>query len=98
MGALERLLVLGAGTGQLGLLAAAKARGLFVIAVDRDPTAPGFRHADRRAIVSVEDEPAPERLAEAARIDGVIPPGADRPVRPAPPLPARPGPGPPGSP
>jgi biotin carboxylase len=83
MGLLERLLVLGAGTGQLGLLAAAKARGLFVIAVDRNPTAPGFRHADRRAIVSVEDEPALERLAEAARIDGVIAPGADWPVGPA---------------
>lgn len=83
MGALERLLVLGAGTGQLGLLAAAKARGLFVIAVDRNPAAPGFRYADRRAIVSVEDEPALERLAEAARIDAVIAPGADWPVGPA---------------
>jgi biotin carboxylase len=79
----ERLLVLGAGTGQLGLLAAARARGLFVIAVDRDPAAPGFRHADRRAIVSVEDEPALERLGEAERIDGVIAPGADWPVGPA---------------
>jgi biotin carboxylase len=83
MRVLERLLVLGAGTGQLGLLAAAKDRGLFVIAVDRDPAAPGFRYADRRAIVSVEDEPALERLAEAARIDGVIAPGSDWPVGPA---------------
>jgi len=79
----ERLLVLGAGAGQLGLLGAARSRGLFVIAVDRDPGAPGFRHADRRAIVSVEDEPALERLAEAERIDGVIAPGADWPVGPA---------------
>jgi biotin carboxylase len=76
----ERLLVLGAGAGQLGLLAAAHARGLFVIAVDRDPRAPGFRYADRRAIVSVEDEPVVERLAEAERVDGVIAPGADWPV------------------
>jgi biotin carboxylase len=76
----ERLLVLGAGAGQLGLLAAARSRGLFVIAVDRDPGAPGFRYADRRAIVSVENEPALERLAEAERIDGVIAPGADWPV------------------
>src|SRR5438105_6273796 len=75
-----RLLVLGAGAGQLGLLAAARTRGLFVIAVDRDPAAPGFRYADRRPIVSVEDEPALERLAEAERIDGVIAPGADWPV------------------
>jgi biotin carboxylase len=80
MGGLERLLVLGAGAAQLGLLAAARARGLFVIAADRDPGAPGFRHADRRAIVSVEDEPALERLAEAERVEGVIAPGADAPV------------------
>ncbi len=77
---MERLLVLGAGAGQLGLLAAARARGLFVIAVDRDPRAPGFQFADRRAIVSVDDEPVVERLAEAERVDGVIAPGADWPV------------------
>ena len=64
--------MLGAGAAQLGLLAAARSRGLFVIAADRDPGAPGFRYADRRAIVSVEDEPVLERLAEAERIDGVI--------------------------
>jgi carbamoylphosphate synthase large subunit len=80
MSRVDRLLVLGAGAGQLGLIAAARARGLFVIAVDRDASAPGFRYADRRAIVSVEDEPIVERLAEAERVDGVIAPGADWPV------------------
>jgi hypothetical protein len=43
-----------------------------VIAVDPDPGAPGFRLADRRAILPVDDEPALERLAEAGRIDRVI--------------------------
>jgi biotin carboxylase len=76
----KRLLVLGAGPAQLGLLAAARKRDLYVIAVDRDPSAPGFRHADRRAIVSTEDEPAIERLAVAERVDGVIAPGIDWPV------------------
>jgi carbamoylphosphate synthase large subunit len=76
----ERLLVLGAGPAQLGLLAAARARGLFVIAADRDPLAPGFAYADRRAIVPVDDEPALERLAEAERVDGVIAPGPEAPV------------------
>jgi biotin carboxylase len=76
----RRLLVLGAGAGQLGLLAAAREQGLFVTAVDRDPGAPGFRYADRRAIVSLDDEPALERLAEAGRVDGVIAPGIDWPV------------------
>jgi biotin carboxylase len=76
----KRLLVLGAGPAQLGLLAAARARELYVIAVDRDPSAPGFRYADRRAIVSTEDEPGIERLAAAERVDGLIAPGIDWPV------------------
>jgi biotin carboxylase len=79
-GASPRLLVLGAGPAQLGLLAAARKRGFYVIAVDRDPAAPGFRYADRRAIVSVEDEPAVERLAAAEQVDGIIAPGIDWPV------------------
>jgi biotin carboxylase len=76
----RRLLVVGAGPAQLGLLAAARKRDLFVIAVDRDPEAPGFRYADRRAIVSTEDEPGIERLARAERVDGVVAPGIDWPV------------------
>jgi biotin carboxylase len=75
-----RLLVLGAGPAQLGLLASARRHGLYVIAVDRDPGAPGFRYADRRAIVSTEDESGIERLAAAERIDGIIAPGIDWPV------------------
>ena len=76
----RRLLVLGAGPAQLGLLAAAHERGLFVIALDRDPAAPGFRFADRRAIISTEDEQGIERLAAAERVEGVIAPGTDWPV------------------
>jgi biotin carboxylase len=76
----KRLLVLGAGPAQLGLLQAARERGLFVIALDRDPAAPGFRYADRRAIISTEDEPRIDQLAAAERIDGVIAPGIDWPV------------------
>ncbi len=76
----KRLLVLGAGPAQLGLLEAARARGLFTIVVDRDPGAPGFALADRRAIISTEDERGIERLAQAERPDGVIAPGIDWPV------------------
>ena len=77
---MARLLVLGAGPAQLGVLAAAQARGVSVVAADRDPSAPGFRYADRRAIVSTEDESGIERLAAAERIDGLIAPGIDWPV------------------
>jgi biotin carboxylase len=76
----KRLLVLGAGAAQLGLLAAAREAGHYVVAVDRDPGAPGFRYADRRAIISAEDEPGIDRLASAERVDGLIAPGIDFPV------------------
>ncbi|HEY6031193.1 MAG TPA: ATP-grasp domain-containing protein, partial [Gaiellaceae bacterium] len=75
-----RLLVLGAGPAQIGLLQAAQELGLHTIAVDRDPSAPGFRFASRRAIVSTEDELNVERLADAERVDGLVSPGADWPV------------------
>jgi hypothetical protein len=65
-----RLLVLGA--RHTGLLAAARARGCHVIAVDRDPSAPGFRLAQRRAILEPDDEVAIERLAGTGRVDGVF--------------------------
>jgi biotin carboxylase len=76
----KRLLVLGAGPAQLGLLEAARRRGLFTLVVDRDPAAPGFALADRRAIISTEDERGIARLAAAERVDGVIAPGIDWPV------------------
>ena len=77
----SRLLVLGAGPAQLGLLEAARARGdLDVIAVDRDPQAVGFSLADERAVLSTEDEEAVERLARAREVDGIVSPGADWPV------------------
>ena len=77
----KSLLVLGAGPAQLGLLEAARERGdLHVIALDRNPSAPGFALADRRAIISTEDERGIDRLARAERVDGVIAPGIDWPV------------------
>ena len=77
---MARLLVLGAGPAQLGVLAAARGRELTVVAADRDPSAPGFRYADLRAIVSIEDETAIERLARAEQVDGVVAPGSDHAV------------------
>jgi biotin carboxylase len=53
---------------------------LHVIALDREPSSPGFRYADRRAIVSTEDESGIERLAGAERVGGLIAPGIDWPV------------------
>lgn len=74
----RRLLVLGAGPPQLDLIEAANAQGIWTAVCDRDPAAPGFRFADSRCIVSIEDEPAIERLASALELDGIIAPGRDR--------------------
>jgi biotin carboxylase len=79
-GARGRLLVLGAGPAQIGLLRRARAGGVFVIAADRDPAAPGFQFAQRRALISAEDEQGIARLAEAERIGGIVAPGIDWPV------------------
>ena len=75
-----RLLVLSAGPAQLGLLEAARARGIWLAVVDRNASAPGLRFADRRCILSTEDEPAIERLVGALGIDGLIAPGTDWPL------------------
>jgi biotin carboxylase len=75
-----RLLVLGAGPAQLGLLEAARTHSIWTAVCDRDATAPGFELAGRRCLVSTEDEPAIERLAAALELDGVIAPGTDWPV------------------
>ena len=74
------LLVLGAGPAQLGLLGAAAARNVTVIAVDRDPLAVGFGLVDERAVISSEDEQGIERLARARGVHGIVSPGADWPV------------------
>ena len=79
-GARRRLLVVGAGPAQLGLLRAARARGLFVVACDQDPDAVGLRYADRHAAVSTEDEAGIERVARAEGVHGLIAPGIDWPV------------------
>ena len=75
-----RLLVLGAGPAQLGLLRAARDADVDTLVVDRDPGAPGFAYATKRAVVSTEDEVGVERLARAEAVEGLISPGADWPV------------------
>ena len=51
--------------------------GIWTAVCDRDPAAPGFAFADRRCIVSIDDEPAIERLASALPLGGVIAAGTD---------------------
>ncbi len=75
-----RALVVGAGPGQLGLLAAAKKRGIPVVVCDRDEQALGLRLAERHALVSTEDEAGIELVAREEEVEGLIAPGIDAPV------------------
>jgi biotin carboxylase len=76
----RRLLVIGAGPAQVGLLRAARARALFVVVCDQDPAALGLDFADRHALVSTEDEEGIEEVARAEAVEGLIAPGIDWPV------------------
>jgi len=70
----ERWLVaVGAGRWQLPGIVAARSEGLKVLAVDGNPEAEGFRHADLSAIADIRD--AAEVLAAVARA-GIAPSGA----------------------
>lgn len=62
----------------MGILMAARGRGLFVIACERDPSAPGFKFADRRAILSRVDEVELGRLALAEGVKAVAATGSDQ--------------------
>jgi biotin carboxylase len=76
----RRLLVLGAGPAQLGLLRAARGRGLSVVVCDRDEEAIGLGFADRHAVVSTEDAEAVAEVARAEDVGALIAPGIDWPV------------------
>ena len=76
----RRLLVLGAGPAQLGLLRAARGRGHSVVVCDRDEGAIGLGFADRHALVSTEDEHAVAQVASDEEVDALIAPGIDWPV------------------
>jgi biotin carboxylase len=77
----RRIMILGAGPLQVPAIEKAVAMGLDVVAVDRDPQAPGFSHAHHRVLVSTIDIDGV--LAEACLLkpDGVMTLATDMPVR-----------------
>src|SRR3954466_7414258 len=72
-----RILIVGCGFPQLGLVRAAKALGLFVIGVDGNPAAIGASHCDQFVACSTHD---PEAIAGAFRAEdahGVVTCGSE---------------------
>jgi formate-dependent phosphoribosylglycinamide formyltransferase (GAR transformylase) len=74
------VLFVGAGRHQRRAILQARERGLTVVAVDRNPAAPGLRVADVREVVDFVDVDAVEDVARRHAVDGVLTVSADRAV------------------
>lgn len=69
---MKKLLVIGAGFLQDFVIRKAKTMGYTVLAVDANPQAIGFTHADAYAVVNIVDEKACLEYAKEQKIDGVL--------------------------
>ena len=69
---MKKLLVVGAGFLQDFVIKKAKAMGYETLAVDMDPDAIGFKHADKHKIINIVDEEACYQYAKEENIDGVL--------------------------
>ena len=67
----KKIMILGAGRGQIGLYKAAKRIGVESIAVSIDGDYPGFEYADRRCIVDIRDVDAVVEAARKFGADGI---------------------------
>lgn len=72
-----RLLVVGGGFFQLGLIRAARRIGAEVAVVDRDPAAPGMALADHPVAVDTSDAAAVVAVAERLGVGGVVTAASD---------------------
>lgn len=78
---MKKLLILGAGIEQLPGIKQAKLMGLYVIAFDYNPQAPGFEYCDEHYVISTIDiDKAVEKASELLP-DGVITLASDMPMR-----------------
>lgn len=77
---MQKLLVIGAGFGQLPAIVKAKEMGLQVITIDKDPNALGMRTADFAYNIDVLDIPGAIAIAKKHEINGVMTMQTDLPI------------------
>ena len=77
---MKTVLFVGAGRHQRRAIAQARALGLRVVAVDRNPDAPGLAAADVAEVVDFSDVDAVIEVARRHAVDGVLTISADRAV------------------
>lgn len=69
---MKKILIIGAGFLQDFVICKAKSMGYEVYAVDADPDAIGFKHADYYKVVNIVDEKACLDYAKQNNVDGVL--------------------------
>ena len=69
---MKKVLIIGAGFLQDFVIKKAKTMGYEVYAVDADPNAIGFKHADHYGVVNIVDEKACLEYARVNNVDGVL--------------------------
>lgn len=69
---MKKVLIIGAGFLQDFVIYKAKELGYETLAVDANPNAVGFAHADRYSVVNIVDEKACLEYAQQEKIDGVL--------------------------
>ena len=69
---MKKLLVIGAGFLQDFVIIKARSMGYETLAVDANPNAVGFKHADKYRVINIVDEKACLAYAKAENIDGVL--------------------------
>ena len=69
---MKKVLVIGAGFLQDFVICKAKSMGYETLAVDANPDAVGFRHADKYKVINIVDEQACLAYAKEEQIDGVL--------------------------
>jgi len=69
---MKKILVIGAGFLQDFVIHKAKSMGYETLAVDANPNAVGFKHADKYKVINIVDEKACLEYAKSEKIDGVL--------------------------
>lgn len=69
---MKKVLIIGAGFLQDFVIRKAKELGYETLAVDADPNAIGFQHADKFDVINIVDEQACLEYAKKEKIDGVL--------------------------
>ena len=76
----KKIMILGASILQIPAIKKAKQMGLYVICVDMNPMAIGFKYADEYYVISTTDTENILGLAMKKRIDSIITLASDRPM------------------